>query len=454
MDLRLNPKEGWRKLGGGIAARLYCFAFLSLLAVAALATASIYFSKTTEDAAKTLYGDGFVGVTNAAQLELLLEHHRRIVESMPAEVDRLRIQSDRAELGQLQAKLAELTKEIAARRAGGEPDFFATGIAASLPALFSLSDKVALYAHEFAQDKAVEHAAEYGRTADAIQELVSALRRLRTTEAQEAVSLVRESSKTLMWSVLLCVLVAGILIGPIGLATMHNMLSRLRLVTHAMVQLAKNNTAISIPSRSDPDEVGEMARAVEVFKGNAIQLIAREVELKQLNRRVEIAMNNMTHGLCMFDAEHKLIVCNKTYAQMYGLPPTLAKPGTTLEAIDGYREVVGNRPLAAPEQLAAAASARPALQASAFAQELTDGRIIAVSERPMPDGGWVAVHEDITERRRAEARIAYLARHDMLTELPNRVWFREHLEKAFAELKPSRGCAVHCLDLDQLQDRE
>ena len=200
----------------------------------------------------------------------------------------------------------------------------------------------------------MEHAEEYGRTADAIQELVSALRRLRTTEAQEAVSLVRETSKTLMWSVLLCVLVAGILIGPIGLATMHNVLSRLRRVTHAMVQLAKNDTAISVPSRSDPDEVGEMARAVEVFKRNAIQLIAREVELKQLNRRVEIAMNNMTHGLCMFDAEHKLIVCNKTYAQMYDLPPTLAKPGTTLEAIDGYREVVGNSPLAAPEQLAAA----------------------------------------------------------------------------------------------------
>ena len=85
-----------------------------------------------------------------------------------------------------------------------------------------------------------------------------------------------------------------------------------------------------------------MARAVEVFKDNAIQLIAREVELKQLNRRIDIALNNMTHGLCMFDAEQKLIVCNKTYVQMYALPPELAQPGTLLQAIENYRARIGN----------------------------------------------------------------------------------------------------------------
>ena len=111
MGIEANLEEKFRRFGGGIAARLYCFAFLSLFAVTALATAAIYFSKTTEDAAKSLYGDGFVGVTNAAQLELLLEHHRRIVESMPAEVERQRIQSDRVELQQLQAKLSKLVAE-------------------------------------------------------------------------------------------------------------------------------------------------------------------------------------------------------------------------------------------------------------------------------------------------------------------------------------------------------
>ena len=164
-----------------------------------------------------------------------------------------------------------------------------------------------------------------------------------------------------------------------------------------------------------------MARAVEVFKDNAIQLIAREIELNQLNRRVDIALNNMTHGLCMFDAEEKLIVCNKSYVEMYELTPELARPGTVIHSIETHRVTVGNNALGNPEQIAAFTTAHSAFQASAFAQELMDGRIVAVSQRPMADGGWVAVHEDITERRRSEAKISHLARHDMLTNLPNRV---------------------------------
>jgi diguanylate cyclase (GGDEF)-like protein len=84
-------------------------------------------------------------------------------------------------------------------------------------------------------------------------------------------------------------------------------------------------------------------------------------------------------------------------------------------------------------------------------QGLSDGRTIAVSQRWMPDGGWVAVHEDITERRRAEARITHLARHDLLTNLPNRVLFREHLDAAFSALARGQAFAVMCLDLDHFK---
>src|SRR4029078_159622 len=275
-------------------------------------------------------------------------------------------------------------------------------------------------------------------------------RDLRLEEAQEAISFVSATARSLAVWVLLSAFAAIVLIGPIGLATMHRVLSRLRRITHAMTRLARHDTTAVIPSSEDGDEVGAMARAVEGFKDNAIQLIAREVELKQLNRRIDIALNNMTHGLCMFDAEQKLIVCNKTYVQMYALTPELSKPGTLLQGIENYRASIGNGAIANPEQMAAA-TAIHTREASAFTQELMDGRIIAVSQRPMQDGGWVAVHEDITERRRAEAKIAHLARHDMLTNLPNRVLFREHLENAFERIQSGRGFAVHCLDLDHFK---
>jgi diguanylate cyclase (GGDEF)-like protein len=453
---RPERKPGFRGPSGSIAAKLYFFAFLSLLAVGSLSIASIYFSRATESAAHRLYGDSFLGVINSTRLELLLANHRRIVESMPPEVDRDRLYADRLELEEIRGKLLTLMTEIGEKNRKNEitkDDAVSLEhrIGDSLPSLFQAADQVFFYANEFAQDKAVEQSNEYAYVADGVERMIKEHRGLRMHEAQQAIDFVTKTAKSLMAWVLLSALAAIVLIGPIGLTTMHRALSRLGRITQAMIKLARNDTASAVPSRNDRDEVGEMARAVEIFKDNAIQLIAREVELKQLNRRVDIALNNMTHGLCMFDAEHNLIVCNKTYVQMYALTPELSAPGAPLSAIDAYRATIGNGALVNPEQVAAE-SAIATREASAFTQELMDGRIVAVSQRPMQDGGWVAVHEDITERRRAEAKIAHLARHDMLTNLPNRVLFREQLEAEFGRIQSSRGFAVHCLDLDHFKD--
>jgi diguanylate cyclase (GGDEF)-like protein len=85
-------------------------------------------------------------------------------------------------------------------------------------------------------------------------------------------------------------------------------------------------------------------------------------------------------------------------------------------------------------------------------RDMTDGRTIAIRHQPMPDGGWVATHEDITEFRRIEARIAHMAHHDVLTELPNRVLLRERLERALEGTHKGRSLAVMCLDLDRFKD--
>src|ERR1700736_2986620 len=95
--LQFVKKNTVDTIGGSIAAKLYCFALLSIVAVVALASSSIYFAKTTESAAHRLYDNGFLGTLSSARLGLLLEQHRRIVESMPSEVDRARIDQDRQE---------------------------------------------------------------------------------------------------------------------------------------------------------------------------------------------------------------------------------------------------------------------------------------------------------------------------------------------------------------------
>jgi diguanylate cyclase (GGDEF)-like protein len=431
-----------RWAGTSIAAKLYFSAFLSLVAVGMLAAASIYYSKTTETTARQLYSRGFVDVVDSTRLELLLSNHRRLVESLPSEVDRSRLRADRSEMENINERMLSLTS------GAGETGDKAK-IAEALPELFEAAKQVWSYAHEFAQDKSMEGVDAYANIADEIQRLITDYRRQRVQEAQQGIAFVSATAKTLVLWVLLCAFAAIVLIGPIGLTMVRKVLMRIDAIKTVMIDLAQRNTATAIPSREDHDEIGEMARAVAIFRDNAINLIARDIELAQLNRRIDIALNNMTHGLCMFDAEHRMIVCNKTYIRMYSLPEELSSPGVTLSDIQAFRSRFGNAALANPEQITA--SSLETQEASAYTEELMDGRLVAISQRPMQDGGWVAVHEDVTERRRAEAKIAHLARHDLLTNLPNRVLLREQLENEIRRVQSGYGFAVYCLDLDHFK---
>jgi hypothetical protein len=388
------------RLDRSVTAKVYCFAFLSLLTVASLAFASIYFSRTTESAAQRLYSEGFFGITSSTNLELLLERHRRIVESMPSEVDRRRLQGQHQELETIKLRLTDLIANISARTNSQALDSLETRIADSMPALFEAAEKVFFYANEFAQDIAVAQVETYSRDAARMQYYTRAYRDLRLQEAQEAIQSVSAAVRSLTIWVLVSALTAIALIGPIGLTTTRKILRRLAHLTQVMARLAKNDTTADIPSCDDRDEVGEIARAVAIFKDNAIRLLAREIELKQLNSRMDVALNNMTHGLCMFDAKQQLIVCNKSYLQMFGLPRDFGRPGTTLQAIEHYRAEIGSGAIPVTDPSAAGPTR---LERSSFTEDLTDGRVIATSQQLMADGGLVAVYEDITERKEADA---------------------------------------------------
>jgi diguanylate cyclase (GGDEF)-like protein len=180
-------------------------------------------------------------------------------------------------------------------------------------------------------------------------------------------------------------------------------------------------------------------------------LYAAHEQLSAQNVHFDAALRNMLQALLMFDASGRLIICNQRYYEMYDISPEVIKPGCTIRDLLEYRQRVGTL-CGDPETYIQDLESMIA-KGGTFDRifELPDGRTIAVLNHPIAGGGWVATHEDISERRHAEAKISYMARHDALTDLPNRVLFHEQLSAAIAHLKNHEALAVLCLDIDRFK---
>ena len=178
-------------------------------------------------------------------------------------------------------------------------------------------------------------------------------------------------------------------------------------------------------------------------------VIARRVAwpVEQLVDRFKAALDNMPHGLAMFDDASRLILCNSAYARLYQLPEELIGAATPLARILEFRQAAGSGP--ADDQVDPGAG--PLTAAYASRSLLADGRTVDMTYSQIPTGGYVTTHEDVTQQISAEARIHHLATHDLLTGLPNRGQLGERLAKALGRLRQGRSLAVFCLDLDHFK---
>jgi len=192
------------------------------------------------------------------------------------------------------------------------------------------------------------------------------------------------------------------------------------------------------------------AAACAVIAAWAAMLATRR--LRRANWCLETSLNNMSQGLTMFGPDGRLVLCNPRYLEMYGLSASVVKPGCTVGQLIDHRIATGSL---TAEQAQLYANLRQAAIGEEKSRgtlfELPNGRSIVVTRRPLPGAGWVATHDDITERRAAEAQVSYMTHYDAVTDLPNRALFRDRLDAALSRLRRDERLAVLHIDVDHFK---
>jgi diguanylate cyclase (GGDEF)-like protein len=180
-------------------------------------------------------------------------------------------------------------------------------------------------------------------------------------------------------------------------------------------------------------------------------LVAREREAA-LAIQFDTALNNMPHGLCMFGTDGRLAVMNHRFSEMMRLSEDLVHRGAGAPDIVAACVGAGTVSVASGKLIVSEVDSSQAGYITTADPDSASGRALSWTFQPMAGGGTVVLVEDITERRNAEARISHLARYDELTALPNRVNFRDEMERLLAiSHSAARLSALLFIDLDQFK---
>ena len=197
-----------------------------------------------------------------------------------------------------------------------------------------------------------------------------------------------------------------------------------------------------------------LPRPVEA-SGAAAELERAQQQLKKLNLWFDIVLNNMVRGLAIFDADQRLIVCNRRYGEICGVPERLTRPGTPYASIARHLRLktTGRDDSEENEResnwIEGHMSKLARGEAISYTQHLKGGRTVHVTSQPITDGGWVEIQESVAERREEEQTINWLAHNDPLTEVANTMCFEEEMENALRQMKLGTTFALHWIDLDR-----
>ncbi len=288
------------------------------------------------------------------------------------------------------------------------------------------------------------------------------------TETQNELTRIgtEEETKLLRW-LFLFGLLALVIFAGVAFLLAKQITRPLTKITKVLTGIATGDFESDVVGTERLDEVGDIARSVvslqrsvkerdalrvRVHEKNTI-LKSQEAQLREQNVLFDAALNNMSHGLCMFDKDGKLIVSNQRFTELFELEQDKLQPGMTAEELTALQRIETVETEVSPTLKARLPKPKASIGLQSTEMVKTrSGRIVLTTCQPLSDGGWVAISEDITERQEARDRLAFLARHDILTQLPNRIEFLDQLELLLRRQEVQGGdFAILCLDLDEFK---
>lgn len=205
------------------------------------------------------------------------------------------------------------------------------------------------------------------------------------------------------------------------------------------------------------DEEGRHAGFIKIVRDITKAKLDAD-RIAEVSDNLDVALENMSQGICLFDRNDRLLLSNRRCREIFGFSETFVGEGLTFHEI---LDIVFARIHTDPQKARAKAEElyrkhRVEMVGNGggdVVEKLASGRSILTKHRTLPDGGWVSTYEDITERLNSEEQITFLARHDSLTGLPNRLQFNGYLEEELnAAAWHDRRVAVVGIDLDKFKE--